>query len=349
MAGSRSRPAIRYITILAAPHPSDVSGTVVISLDAELGWGYRDRSPFPTERIERARSEWRRLIDLFDRFEIPATWAVVGHLLCEREDGFQTDHPTLTEWPPEGRKTDGDSDANPFSRPELWFADGLVEAIRDADVGHEIGSHSFSHVEFDEVSREIAYAELSAAAEVAADLDLPFDSFVFPRNGIAHRDVLAEWGLHCYRGRSPIADGSTLTRPIRNVLSGTRLGNTPLLVEPTIDEYGLVNIPASLFCFSFEGLARRMCAPLIGDPVVRKARRGIDQAAASDAGDEEIFHLWLHPNDVQADYAVDRIEAILKYLTECCQETDLSVETMGQVARRHRFGAAHPRANPPGR
>ena len=318
-----------------------MSGTVVISLDAELGWGYRDRSPFPTARIESARSAWRRLIDLFDRFEIPATWAVVGHLMCDQEGGFQTDHPTLTEWPPE-------RDTEAFSRPELWFAGGLVGAVRNADADHEIGSHSFSHVEFDEVSREIAYAELAAAAELAADQDLPFDSFVFPRNGIAHRDVLAEWGLHCYRGASPVADGPALTRPLRNVLSGTRLGK-PLLVEPTIDVYGLVNVPASLFCFSFEGLARRMCTPLIGDPVVRKARRGIDQATESDPEDDAIFHLWLHPNDVRAEYAFERIEAILGYLDERRRETDLSVETMGQVARRHRFGAAHPWANPPGR
>lgn len=77
------RPTFRAVT---RSRGADV-GTVVISLDAELAWGVHDLEDPPATRIERARGSWLDLIEPFEAFEIPATWAIVGHLFLEECDG----------------------------------------------------------------------------------------------------------------------------------------------------------------------------------------------------------------------------------------------------------------------
>jgi len=297
-------------------------GSIVISVDAELGWGYHDLPRPPTDKIKAARWGWKRLLDLFDRFEIPATWAVVGHLFLEECDGIHEEHPTLDSWFARER-------GEWRSRPELRFAQGLIDELMKADVGHEIGCHSFSHVDFGapEMSREIAVAEVQASLAAARQRGISLQSFVFPRNNVAHLDVLAASSFTCYRGNSPVRPQGHL-RPLWK-LSRAILGHE-LLVEPYVDKYGLVNIPRSMYLYGFEGLPRSTVEPFIGDPIVRQIRQGIEQVALRDG----LFHLSLHPNDLTSKQKLRRIETVLATIDEQRDESSLSVDTMGEVAER---------------
>lgn len=287
-------------------------GSVVISIDAELAWGFHDQSEPPWDRIESARAGWRALLDLLAEFEVPATWAFVGHLLTEDCPGDPPGAPCPCRAP---RWRD---------RSALRFAPSLVEAVRDADVPHELGSHSFTHPEFGEIGRDRARTELSRARGAAARYGIDTQSFVFPRNSVGHRDLLAEQGFTCYRGVGPARNGSRLRR-----LAQATVGDwTPPLVTPRVDEYGLVDVPDSLYLFRFEGRPRTVVETLREDPVVRFCRNGIDAATREDG----VFHCWLHPNNLVADRDRDRLRAILSYLDD--RRDELEVETMGQVAAR---------------
>ncbi|WP_323171705.1 polysaccharide deacetylase [Natrialba sp. PRR66] len=308
-------------------------GSVLISIDAELAWGFHDLDQPPVERVQNARWGWRRLLELLDAYEVPATWGVVGHLLLERCDGRHAGHPAAR---------DGWFDRDPGGRAtthDHWFGMDLVNAVRDADVEHELGCHSFSHACFDpEVTdRAVAEAELAACLTAARDRGLSFDSFLFPRNDIGYTELLAEYGFSCYRGRSPAQwyDRPWLY-PIGKFASYTAGMTPPPLVTPEVDENGIVNVPGSLCLFSFEGLARSIVEPVVGDPVVRKAALGIDAAAAGDG----ICHLWLHPNDLTTPRRVARLRRILEIIDERRRESDLRVETMRAVARRTKRRAA---------
>lgn len=298
---------------------------VVLSLDAELAWGYHDLSEVK-ENVETARTSWSRLLALFDEFNIPATWAVVGHLFLESCDGTHANHPTPThDW--FDRDPGGSASENPF-----WFDDGLIDAIIDADARHELGCHTFSHVELgDEATdREVAVAETRRSLETADDAGYSLESFVFPRNKIGHRDVLAAYGLTSYRGERPELwyDGSrfqSLGKLIDLLVSRT----SPPLVTPEVDEYGLVNIPASMFLFGYEGRARTVTERLWGDPLIRSAKRGIDRAADADEG---VFHLWMHPNNFTEERDFDRLRTILEHLATRRDEARLQVRTMGEIA-----------------
>lgn len=298
---------------------------VVLSLDAELAWGYHDFEEIP-EHVESARTSWSRLLALFDEFNVPATWAVVGHLFLESCDGTHAGHPTPTDdW--FERDPGGVAAQHP-----LWFGDGLVDSIVDADASHEIGCHTFSHVEFgdEETDREVAVAEARAGLEVADDAGHTLESFVFPRNNIGHRDVLAAYGFTCYRGERPELwyDGSRFDS-LGKLIDLTVSKTNPPLVDPEVDEYGLVNIPASMFLFGYEGRVRTVTERLWDDPLVRSAKRGIDRAADAEDG---IFHLWMHPNNFTEERDFERLRTILEHLAARRDEARLQVRTMGDVA-----------------
>ena len=297
-------------------------GTVVISIDAELGWGFHDLESPPADRVESGRRGWRMVLEQLERFDVPATWAVVGHLMLESCDGEHADHPAPEGWFERERTTWA-------NREDLRFCPELVREILESPVDHELASHSFSHVLFGDpdTTPELARAELERAREIADDWGIALESFVYPRNDVGHRDVLAETGFRAYRGRSPTAGG------VREVLE-TLVHGDSRLVEPRVDEYGLVDVPASTFLFGFEGPIRTVAEAVWTDPMVVVSRRGIDEAATQDG----VFHLWIHPNNFVHERDDRRLEAILSHLDRRRAETDLRVETMGAVARRVRTG-----------
>lgn len=291
-------------------------GSVVVSVDAELGWGFHDGDP-PAARVESARGGWRTLADLFDEFSVPATWAVVGHIMLEDCDGLHEGHPAGPEW--------FERECQEWaSRPDLRFGPDLVSEVQAADVDHEIASHTFSHVLFgSDTSERLARAELELSREAAEPFDVDLRSFVFPRNSVGHRELLAEYGFQSYRGVGPPGPNR-----LEKLAAATVGEPHPQLVTPELDEHGLVDVPASLYLFCFEGAARRAVATVFEDPVVQRAREGIDAACREDG----VFHLWLHPNNLVGPPDITRIRSILSYLDE--RRDEVAVETMGQVATR---------------
>lgn len=305
---------------------SDASPTVVISLDAELAWGFHDRYPLSESdrrQVSNARRSWRRLIGLFDEHSIPATWAVVGELLVN-DERLRDAHPHTDEWFETYRH-------EVTEHPEQWFANDLVRAIATAETDHEIASHSFSHVVFSEASSEAAEAECRFAQAAAGRRDRRFASFVFPRNEIEHRRALAENGYICYRGRRPTRLPALPGVRGAATLAGAVFGApAPPVVTPRIDEYGLVELPASLFLGGFDGPLWAGVTRVGDDPAVRLVKRIVERAQETNG----IAHLWLHPNDLVYRSDVRRMEAILSYLGEQRDRGSLTVETMEQVARR---------------
>ncbi|WP_226479764.1 polysaccharide deacetylase family protein [Natrinema amylolyticum] len=293
-------------------------GSVVISLDAELGWGFHDLVEPPTERVEAGRRGWSAMVELLEEFDVPATWAVVGHLMLDSCDSVHAEHPAPDGWFERERGEWAD-------REDLRFGRDLVTDVLESEADHEFASHSFSHVLFGrpETDRELADAELERSRELAADWNQSIDSFIYPRNDVGHRDVLADHGVTAYRGKSPTRDG------VRGVFDST-IRDQSMLVEPTVDEYGLVNVPASMFLFGFEGPARTVAESIWEDPMVALARRGIDEAARTDG----LFHMWLHPNNLTHERDDRRMRAILSHLERQRSAADLTVETMADVARR---------------
>lgn len=185
-------------------------------------------------------------------------------------------------------------------------------------------------------------AELRLAQSVAEPYDVSFESFVFPRNAVGYRDVLADCGYSVYRGDWDVptaasadgrrsSEGSGVFQGIRDAVETLGSVADPdriPLVEPTVDEYGMVNLPASLFLFGFEGMPRRVFETVAVDPIVRQATHGIDRACHEDG----VFHLWLHPNNIVTARDVARLRTIFEHIDARRREGRLRVETMASAA-----------------
>lgn len=288
-------------------------GAVVISLDVELAWGYhgRDGGSHVSRDGEHERAIIAKLLDLFDRLGAPVTWAVTGHLFLEECDGVHADvvHPTHQD-------TDVDwyADDPGTSREEApdRYGPDIVEAILDADVRHEIGTHTFSHIrcDHDSISPAVLRSELRKCREVATAMGCDLSSLIFPANQVNYLDAVAEEGIEVYRGKVPrVSIGSRFidwrTRRFLYFL----LGRTPPLIEPEETVPGLWNLPASQY----------LAYPHPTSPVHRFVNRyplyscvrQAKQAIAAAKREKKIYHLWGHPHEF-TDRRIRDLERILQ-------------------------------------
>jgi hypothetical protein len=280
-----------------------------LSLDFELMWGTTDR-PYAERFHQLCETERRevvdRLLDLFEEYDIRATWAIVGSLFRDESDATEN---------------------VPTHLRHLYHCPDLVRRIQRCKVQQDIGSHTFTHVEMDEAKCGRADAEREAAACVreARKRGIEMQSFIFPRNLVGHVDVLKEHGFTCYRGPEPhwYRNRRRAIRRVGHVME-IALARTPPSVTP-IDEGGIWNIPGSmLYTPSF---GTRQYVPVWMR--VLRAKRGIDQAVRR----KQIFHLWFHPTDVvcRMDAMLDGLRRIFEHVADLRESGKLAVRAMSDL------------------
>jgi peptidoglycan/xylan/chitin deacetylase (PgdA/CDA1 family) len=305
-------------------------GAFVISIDTELAWGEahkRGDAAVSGHHFEREREVVERILEVFTRYDISATWAVVGHLFLDRCAG----HPDLKT--PSYSWLDGDwLDVDPCSgtdaAPEYYGRD-IVERLLACAVPQEVGSHAFSHVIADDpgCSAEVLASELAAAHDVADPLGVELRSFVYPRNAIAHLDTLAAAGFTNYRGGRPTPPFAGLSGVQRKAaaLVDRVLPLAGSAVRPARDDSGLWNLPQT-YLFA-PVTARRHLPPALW------ARRPIGRLRQA-ATNRSLFHLWFHPYNVTADpdRAIACLTAICRAAAHLRDRGSLDVVTMGALA-----------------
>ncbi len=160
-----------------------MNGTFILSLDTEIAWGTDpEYLPVYAQCFDNYRVILPRLVALLDRYEIPATWAVVGHLFLKPDD-------------PRSIKKSAD-------KPDWYHGADVIEAIRSAKVRHEIGTHTFSHIYTEDATttREVWNRELQTCVDLHREHGLPLKSLVYPRNQVAFVESLPDYGIIAYRG-----------------------------------------------------------------------------------------------------------------------------------------------------
>lgn len=257
-----------------------MAGTLIISLDFELGWGHRVARPSYIEKLRKHEQyiskRFKRLVQLLDFYGIPATWAVVGKLLEDGEDRL-------------------------FHRPEL------LSHIVNAQTDHEVGLHSYSHRPFDDLSEEEAHNDLKLCMELLTSYDIEPVSFVFPQNRIDHRDVIAKYGMLCYRDE---LEGNIVSNSIRKI--------APPTVESSIEPSGLMALPGSMFI-----AAKRPIRILYWQAIFAILRASVTKSTV---------HFWLHPhNIVVRPSLLGMLERIFSLICGYRQNDELQIRTMSDV------------------
>jgi peptidoglycan/xylan/chitin deacetylase (PgdA/CDA1 family) len=283
-------------------------GALTISIDLELAWGVWDHlTPDDLHMAETAeRSICSALIELFDRYDVPATWAIVAALLDEKS---AASHP------------------GPVA---CWYAPDIIEELVRAKVRHEIGSHGGRHVYFDSISAAQAREDLEFAGDMHRTHALAFKSFVFPRNWVGHLDQLAGSGLRTFRGPDDgWADAvGRFGGPLRRAanLIDKALPLPPQLVSATPRD-ALVDIPGSMLLMGRNGV-RRFVLPQV---TRAKLAAGLERAKRSG----QIFHVWFHPSNFyyRRDEQLATLAWFLDRAANDASRGVLEIRMMGSFAR----------------
>ncbi|MBV9441959.1 MAG: polysaccharide deacetylase family protein [Acidobacteriaceae bacterium] len=316
---------------------------LVISLDFELYWGVRDLRDLNACRTSLANvgPAILRLLDLFSRFEIHATWATVGFLF------FRTRRELLASLP--GAQPNYDSSVlSPYrhvlsiGRDEeddpFHFAPSMIRAILDTP-HQELGTHTFSHYYcLEDGQTEACFRDdLMAAVQAAQSWNVTLRSLVFPRNQVnrAYLRACADCGIYAYRGagahwmyRARKRSGETLLRRAARLLDAYLdiSGHHTLSLQETAENPPL-NLPASRYLRPY---CRRL--RLLEPLRVSRICRGLDYAASKRRG----YHLWFHPEDFGVNLH-ENLHCLEKILIHYARLRDAGVMesiTMGALAGR---------------
>lgn len=196
--------------------PEGFKSVLILYADFELAWAWRfskgiERvTEFSEYMGRKERENIPQILSVCEYYRIPVTWATVGHLFlnkCERKDNKA--HPSVLRpnyfenqfW----RYTDGDwFDADPCCSVltnDNWYCPDLIKLILNQKVKHEIGCHTFSHLDCTDnnCSSEVFNSDIGACKEAAKDFKIKLTSFVHPAHTIGNLDGLIDNGFTSYR------------------------------------------------------------------------------------------------------------------------------------------------------
>jgi peptidoglycan/xylan/chitin deacetylase (PgdA/CDA1 family) len=292
-----------------------------LSLDIELAWAFILNSQ--QRALNRLRNDPGNgrgaivsLLKLLEKYDVPATWAVVGNLflgLAGAGELIQREMPQFTEgW------LDWDFYSSLHGNA-LYFGRDIVEKVLASPVKHEIGLHSFFHIPFSLCSQEVARAEVELGIKAAEMFGLSPRSFVFPQNRIGHTDVLKEYGFTIYRSKNRGQSRRWEHKFIIRKYNGLLGQFVTLPVSPSYKD-GIWELPSSM-CFSGN--------PLLNLGYLSRTKFWLNQAIRSN----RVFHIWLHPWSLSVDKGLtNELENFLALVAQRRDKGKLEVMTMGQLA-----------------
>jgi peptidoglycan/xylan/chitin deacetylase (PgdA/CDA1 family) len=281
---------------------------VIITADFELGWAlrYSKTGNDPVAYAMRERKNIPFILKELEKYNIPITWATVGHLfLKECKKGDHDWMHRLPYFDDHWKYTEGDwFDCDPYTKWEdskAWYAPDLIEDILKSKVNHEIACHTFSHIDcsYKNCPVEVIDDEMKASQDIAAEWGLPeLTSIAFPGGTAGNYETLKKHGINIYRKKHP---DFQLTYPFRD--------ENGLLVTATGP-----GIAMSYSEWSLEYTFYRY-------------KKAIDKAMKTGT----VVHLWFHPSQEEKTFT-QLLPLILEYSAKKREEGLLWVGTMRDIA-----------------
>jgi len=315
-----------------------MAGTLLVSLDFELFWGMLDQCALEDYQanVLGGRAAIPKLLELFQKYDIHATWAAVGFLFAENHQElmgyFPAEMPAYAKenlFPYSWFEKIGEDEA---SAP-CFYGSSLVRLVSQAP-GQEIGSHTFSHYYCREQGQTVEQfaADMCAAKKIAADHGYDLTSVILPRNQCEseYTKVFRDLGFTAYRDEeNDWIHEKIKFRPLLRIL---RLADVyfPLTgqggYEPKKED-GIWNLVGS-----------RMYKPIFGPlhflekQKIRRIKAQMRHAAKHNL----TFHLWWHPHNigVRTEEHLHQLEEIFAYYQELKETYGMESLNMREAALR---------------
>lgn len=313
-----------------------MAGTLIVSLDFELFWGMLDVCPLEDyqDHVLGGREAIPKLLELFRKYDIHATWAAVGFLFGENRE-------ELVSFFPEKRPGYENPRLSPYAYfPQIgdnereapcFYAPSLLRQIAGTP-GQEIGSHTFSHYycrEKGQTPEEFA-ADMKAARKIAGAHGYDVRSVILPRNQCEgdYTEVLVETGFSAYRDEeNDWIHEKIKFRPLLRLL---RLADVylPLTGQGGYvpkNENGIWNLTGSRM---YKPICRPLC--LLEGLKIHRIKKQMLHAAKKGL----TFHLWWHPHNigVRTEEHLRQLEEIFRYYAGLREAYGMVSRNMGEAA-----------------
>lgn len=283
----------------------NANGKFVISLDFELMWGVRDKKN-KSNYGDNILAVWEilpRMLDMFEKYDIKATFATVGFLFASNKE-------ELVNYFPIKKLQYSDPNLSPYNGhfeqvgetekvDKYHFASELIKLIQKYP-DQEVATHTFSHYYCLEAGQdpEDFREDLIAAKKIAEPYNEDLKSLVFPRNQFNRNylDICRELGITSYRGNVAAwfysaANGKeeTLTKRAFRLLDAyVNISGDNIYCLTDISKEYPFNIPASQFLRPYSPKLKAF------EPLrLRRILKGMEAAAKKG----KVYHLWWHPHN----------------------------------------------------
>lgn len=314
-------------------------GYFVVSLDFELLWGGLDiwtPEDYGKSHVVHVRKAIHRMVTLFQKYEVHATFATVGFLMLE-------DAKKIIANKPEHCPSYKNEQLNPYGaildtiRPELanqYFAPDVIRELQSQPF-IEIATHTFSHFYCweDGQTLEQFEADIQLAVEVAKEKGITLESIVFPRNQVskAYLEICEKYGILSYRGNARKYYDHT-TSPTKGLyyrlsrLIDTYVnwgGHMSIAITEIIKDELPMNIPASRMLRPYMKSLRWFESLRL-----HRIKKEMEYAAKH----HELYHLWWHPHNFGADMEENLafLDKILRHYQYCHRQYGMCSMTMNE-------------------
>ncbi|TDL76470.1 polysaccharide deacetylase family protein [Peribacillus frigoritolerans] len=318
-------------------------GKLVISLDFELYWGVRDKKSLLSykENLLGVRTAIPAILELFDKYEIHATWSTVGFLFFNSRD-------ELIENCPEQKPEYLNSHLSPYKHiyniglneeeDPYHFAPSLIQKIISYPY-QRIGTHTFSHYYSLEQGQQFnSFKEdIIAAIKVGEKYGLKIESLVFPRNQCEENYLSAckELGITSYRGnerswlyKATDEKGQHGLKRIARLADAyiNTSGHNCYSIKEIKNSNLPLNIPSSRFLRPYSKTLKYL------EPLrLKRIISDLDYAAKK----KLVYHLWWHPHNfgINLNENLSFLESILKHFSFLRQNFDMESLNMEEFSK----------------
>ena len=297
--------------------------------------GYLQRCPYVSESV-------KRLLDLFVKYDIHATWAVVGGIGCDtKEEAYSLSSNKIRDpYSPQTLKEYISSIKN----EEYFFQPELVKRIADTK-NQELASHTFSHFYFFEHTQP--EGKLTEEIEICRELfkekfGVEIKTIILPKNQVNSKlfQLLSENGIDCVRGSqydNKALKGEKIFRIINYIDAYIPIYSGYCYPIESMDCGCIVNARASRFWRTYN---KKL--PFLERCKLQKVFAEMNYAAKH----HQVYHLWFHPHNLSTNIErnFDYIEKILIHYSELRRKYDFTSLNMGECTTLVR-GMKHDKRN----
>lgn len=312
-------------------------GRFIISLDFELFWGVSDSKKISDydQNLLNSNMVVENLLKLFEKFNIEATWAIVGFLyfrsLSNLKDFLSKNFVKIPLY--ENQKLNNYLLIEKFVDSKidssLLFSNKILKKIISTK-GQELASHTFSHMyTLENGINDLDFEqEMILMKKIFKKLDVELKSIVFPRNqyNTSCINICEKHELLAFRGNQenyiykPSTNQSNIKRLIRLIDSYINISGFNSF---TVDKQKTIkDIKASRFLRPYNSKFRYF----------EKLRlKRIKDEMLFSAVNKKNYHLWWHPHNFGANTSInfDFLIQIIEYYKELEKKYSFESVNMG--------------------